>query len=143
VSFISSLSFRAKVILHTLYGSVNTIHGRLFIFFLNETLIEEFLMNIVDNVVKATKKVAEYQGWENYETWLVALWIDNEKGSQDFWRERAAETSSDADLADELKAEFEDNMPDFGGHGVYQDLLQAALGAVDWRGIAKNLREIE
>ena len=25
-----------------------------------------------------------YNGWTNYETWLVNLWMDNEQGSQEF-----------------------------------------------------------
>lgn len=29
-----------------------------------------------------------YNGWSNYETWNVKLWIDNEEGSYDYWREQ-------------------------------------------------------
>ena len=29
-----------------------------------------------------------YQGWTNYETWAVNLWLDNEEGVHDYWRER-------------------------------------------------------
>lgn len=42
-----------------------------------------------------TKK--EYNGWQNYETWNVALWLDNEQGSYNYWRERAEEIVKDAD----------------------------------------------
>ena len=28
-----------------------------------------------------------YNGWKNYETWLVALWIDNEQSSYSYARE--------------------------------------------------------
>ena len=28
-----------------------------------------------------------YNGWENYETWNVALWINNEEGLYEFARE--------------------------------------------------------
>ena len=38
----------------------------------------------------------EYNGWYNYETWLVNLWMDNDQGSQEMWREHARE-SIDAD----------------------------------------------
>ena len=31
-----------------------------------------------------------YQGWSNYETWLVSLSLDSEPEDYEFWRERAA-----------------------------------------------------
>jgi hypothetical protein len=27
----------------------------------------------------------EYSGWHNYETWVVNLWMNNERGQQDYW----------------------------------------------------------
>jgi hypothetical protein len=32
-----------------------------------------------------------YNGWANYETWAVALWIGNEPGSYVFWEQDQAE----------------------------------------------------
>ncbi|SRR5258706_14736974 len=92
-----------------------------------------------------------YNGWTNYETWVVNLWLDNEEGTQSYWAERAEEVfrTSDADqyntkteravsdLADELKREHEENTPDVSG--VFADLLNAALSEVDWYEIAKNM----
>ena len=34
----------------------------------------------------------DYNGWTNYETWNVALWIDNEESSQGYWRTESQET---------------------------------------------------
>ena len=90
-------------------------------------------------MTSSTHKTAEYQGWTNYETWAVALWIDNERGDYDFWRERAAEHGKDDvhGLADELKDSFEESMPEL--QGVYADLMGGAMSEVDWKEIAKHL----
>ena len=94
-----------------------------------------------------------YNGWSNYETWCVRLWIDNEQSSIDSWREIAREiydvskgldhhhiTKDDRariDLARRLKYEIEDHP--FPGSGLYTDLLNAALSEVDWHEIATSL----
>ncbi len=99
-----------------------------------------------------------YRGWSNYETWLVALWIDNEEHIQRLWAERAAEIRADHDpddepesrwieeLAEELKSDFEENVPavllaSYGVSGFWTDMLHAALSEVDWYEIAKSRAE--
>jgi hypothetical protein len=97
-----------------------------------------------------------YNGWTNYETWLVKLWIDNEESSQRYWAEAAQEVADNAtsslfltreveaarDLAERLRNEIEDGATDItGASGVYADLLTSALGSVDWREIAENMLE--
>jgi hypothetical protein len=91
-----------------------------------------------------------YNGWTNYETWLVNLWMGNEFGSQEFFREQAEEiygqeTASEfftrAECAanrfgDWLKEHHEDNRPEM--PGVYGDLVGAALSAVNWDEIARQ-----
>lgn len=88
-----------------------------------------------------------YNGWRNYETWAVALWIDNEQGSYTYARERATEALEDADgdkqeavssLAEILKDEHEEANPLGDQASVYTDLLNAALSEVYWREIAEN-----
>ncbi len=95
----------------------------------------------------------EYNGWTNYETWLVKLWMDNEEGAQRFWRDitedtiqRITETKYEWEsvddarvsvLADLLKEWHDENMPE--GSGVYADLLNAALSEVNWGEIAHSL----
>ena len=92
-----------------------------------------------------------YNGWTNYETWAVKLWMDNEQGTQEYWSDRAKEILRDPrtsdvlttdqtaryDLADQLKAEHEENAPTIGG--VFADLLSASLSKVNWSEIAECL----
>ena|ERR1035437_8799548 len=92
-----------------------------------------------------------YNGWTNYETWNVALWMDND--GNEYWRERAEEVyeASNKDesfskeeratlnLADEMKDSHEENTPTI--TGVYADLLNASLSEVNWHEIANNYIE--
>ena len=99
-----------------------------------------------------------YNGWINYETWAVNLWIDNDQGSHLYWREQAARHFEDADesetpheslwsqrsaarstLAEQIQEEFEEASPLADQVNVYSDLLTAALGEVDWHEIAEHL----
>jgi hypothetical protein len=81
----------------------------------------------------------KYNGWSNYETWVVALWLDNEEGSYNYWNE-VAEGLDVYDLSKRLEEEFEEFNP-VEATGVYSDLLTHALGRVDWYEIAEHLKE--
>lgn len=105
-----------------------------------------------------------YNGWTNYETWVVKLWMDNESGSYEYGREMARDAWEQSDdkspnqfmnhsdnarmvLADRLKSEYDDNSdhPVFNAAEgtVYADLLNAALAGVNWHEIADALLESE
>lgn len=95
-------------------------------------------------------KDTTHNGWRNYETWAVNLWLTNDAGSSEYWAEAAADqmrrarmfphnvftVSEDAryQLADMLKDEITDLAPSL--EGVYADLLNAALSEVEWSEIA-------
>jgi hypothetical protein len=96
-----------------------------------------------------------YNGWTNYETWLVNLWMDNEQGSQEFFREQARDEylHADADgtftkaenarfgFADWLQDHHEATRPEMPTCGVYYDLLSGALSEVNWNEIARHYIE--
>lgn len=101
-------------------------------------------------------KVAQeegYQGFKNYGTWVVTLWIENDQGEYEYWRERVQELTPEGgftqeeqvrsdylvELAQELQDYHEENMPEV--RGVYADLLGAALEEVDWFQVADNLAQ--
>ena len=87
-----------------------------------------------------------YQGWTNYETWAVALWLNNEQGSYEQAVQMARDAVDEADggdrpargiLADAIKEWMEEEAPDLGAT-LWGDLLGAALGAVDWHDVADH-----
>jgi hypothetical protein len=103
-----------------------------------------------------------YNGWTNYETWAVKLWIDNEQGDYEYWREatrNVIETCRDkypnefADkeanerilLGQQLKDWHEEAAESFMANqaSVFADLMNAALGAVEWNEIAQSMLEDE
>lgn len=95
----------------------------------------------------------KYNGWTNYETWLVNLWMDNEEGSQSYYSEKAQEVYDSAqadapftreeratlDLADMLKDEYAEAVPEV--TGLWADMINAALSEVDWHEIAEHYIE--
>jgi hypothetical protein len=101
----------------------------------------------------------EYNGWTNYETWCVNLWMSNDAGSDEFFRETAQDVYNEAEketrkdgstlftreevatrvLADRLKDEHEERQSELTGVvDVFADLLGAALSEVDWYSIAEH-----
>ncbi len=93
-----------------------------------------------------------YNGWKNYETWNVALWIDNDQGAyhmrqewaQESWNEAEADRTftreevAKSSLAAKIKEYMEENNPLADEASTYSDLLSAALSEVDYYEIAEN-----
>ncbi len=111
-----------------------------------------------------------YNGYSNYETWVVKLWLDNSEGDYNYWREAAEEAisqagddaednSEDTDkeptpeeikavldnaayhLALRLEEELVANAEGVPQGNMYADLLGRALGRVDWQEIASAMVE--
>ena len=100
-----------------------------------------------------------YNGWTNYTTWCVHLWMtSNDEATYKNWRRiaratyRSASSSTNPtrtrrenaayELAKTLKDEHSENIPDEPS-GVYFDLLRSALDDVNWQEIADNFLDAE
>lgn len=87
-----------------------------------------------------------YNGWKNYQTWVTALWIDNDYGSYQYRcelveqvrEEHEEEEDRENCLASSLKDWIEAQNPIVEDASVFVDLLNSALSEVDWHEIAEN-----
>ena len=97
-----------------------------------------------------------YNGWTNYETWAVALWLDNEEPSyrltrdltQTVWREAPQSQAvrewgwSRVEAAEhrlaELLREFIEGHNPTPPTTLFADLMWAALGEVNWQELASH-----
>ena len=103
-----------------------------------------------------TQDEKRYNGWTNYETWVTALWLDNEQSTYSYWRDAARECRASAPLTENVKNGYltideatrvtlarrlEDEVSrgsPINEASLYADLLGAAFQEVNWREIADN-----
>ena len=97
--------------------------------------------------------MSDYNGYRNYETWLVALHLDREYGTRKYWEARAEQLIQEYkgnkleakfDLANEMETMFDNENPFYiemenavEYYGVYVDLMHAALARVNWTEVAE------
>jgi len=98
------------------------------------------------------RRRGEYQGWSNYETWAIALILDNDRGTYEMMQEMREEAESYAKdggspalstalvFSDMLKSFVEEIVEDDLGKvsDFSSQLIHGAIGEVNWREIAEN-----
>ena len=103
----------------------------------------------------------KYNGWSNYPTWCVKLWIDNDQGLQqevsDMAQSCIIETPEESPVGqyyhtkkERVIFEFESELKDFilelgslPETGILSDLTQWVIDIVDWREIARAIIDDE
>ena len=90
----------------------------------------------------STETSDSYNGWANYETWAVKLWLDNDEGFHGIVQVWINDySSSKGKVADFLKDLVEETNPLAGSATMFTDLLGHAIGRVDWFEIAASVLE--
>lgn len=83
-----------------------------------------------------------YNGWSNYPTWAVALWLDNDPGTYEESRAIVRDALESRALridADDALREYVREMVELDEASLRADLLGFALDSVDWREITDAL----
>lgn len=97
----------------------------------------------------------KYNGWTNYETWAVNLWLTNNQGIYLYMKDRATEAKEEDNRHEFDKPEYRlagkiqwhcDNLLHtprayHGLPGFARDLLEGALEEVNWTEIAEHFLE--
>jgi len=89
--------------------------------------------------------MSDYNGWENRETWLVPLWLEEcpieelEAPERDDQSDEEYKSEKVSALADALK-EYCDEIfyPDDKATGLVADLLIGAVNRINWSEIAEH-----
>jgi len=79
-----------------------------------------------------------YNGWTNYETWCVNLWLDNDQGTQEMVQDICETDATLYDKSNELQNFVEEINPLSDGASMFTDLLNGALSMVNYREIIEN-----
>lgn len=85
----------------------------------------------------------KYQGWANYQTWNVKLWLDNEQGTYNDMYSYVESTKSVQQLSEWIEDYVQELRYSTYGDAanaasMFTDILNNALANVNWREIAQS-----
>ena len=93
--------------------------------------------------VRVSMADTKYNGYTNYETWAVCLWIDNDEYMQGVARSMVRHKDlEDGSAAQAIKEWFEEMKPELGA-SLWSDLLNAAMSEVNWQEVAEQYKPEE
>lgn len=80
-----------------------------------------------------------YNGWTNYETWLVNLWFGD--SATEYFADEEIKPDSDQ-VRDFIESFYEDRSPTV-EDGFMSDAMNSFMDRVDWQELADNYTEEE
>ena len=91
--------------------------------------------------------IGRYNGWHNYETWAVNVWLTNEPDTYERLMSIVQNPDTLGEQSTALKEWIRHDQGDMadnaepGVAGMYVDLLASAFDMVDWKEIIQNKQE--
>ena len=83
-----------------------------------------------------------YNGWDNYETWCVNLWLSsNDQETVNIIHELVAEADTPYSAGQAIREYVEDLNPVGDQASMFTDLLNGALSVVNWGEVAQAFTE--
>jgi len=86
--------------------------------------------------------MSDYNGWKNYETWLVGLWFSdsyNEYFLEQFRDGDLTQTVTGDDVREYVESWVDETTPE---SGFVADLVNGAMREVDWRELANHVEDL-
>jgi len=84
----------------------------------------------------------EFNGYTNKPTWTLAIWLETDESLKNYWKYKTKSLPED-ELSKELQAYFEDRNPLSMEFTFYSDILTNSIKLIDWRELAKKLKDNE
>ena len=86
--------------------------------------------------------MTKYNGWTNYETWLVGLWYSdsyNEYFLEQFREGELLQRVNADEVRDYVVSFLDEETPE---NGLVTDLLNNAMSQVNWRELAEHVEDL-
>ena len=85
-----------------------------------------------------TNEDKKYNGWTNYETWIVNLWLSNDQGTDELMIDMAKHSKDVYSLMEEIKDLIEELNPLKDNADLFSDLLNGAISECNFYEIAEH-----